>query len=151
MERESYYQPVEHDGDVLSVADVEDLELYEETTRAAQRLIGEDTEDSLPPTAASAYDAAAEFVDKRMDQGVDSRVAWAEADPTGEIQRNFEREQQRVQDELNHRNSEQIRQQMHDAAMVEIEKLPTEAARIVALRELLANERVAEERRGRRA
>lgn len=100
------------------------------------------------------YDTAYEYVKMREDQGIDSVVAWYDVDPTGRIQRNYaleqEQKEQQRQDTVNHTGAEVIRQAAHVAKMAEIERIDNPEERARAKRELLARERMQNERRGRR-
>lgn len=98
------------------------------------------------------HDAASDFVETRRGQGVDETRAWSEVDALGTTQRDFQRLEEIVQDELNHTEAEAIRQEAHERNVAEIEKkyMYDPVKREQAMRELLAKERAQNERRGRR-
>lgn len=158
--------PVEHEGDVVSRADIDSLEgssiesgtemgesdysfgVTYETTRAAARIV-ENPAQELPSAASLAYDAASEFVDKRSDQGL-TTAAWEEADPTGKIREDYAREERQKQDGLNRRNIDQIQQSIHEARIAQIEALPT-SEREAEMHQYLAMKRANSVRRGMRS
>ena len=106
------FKVAERDGDIIPRADIDSAEftLYEPfevsdaeeyhgfTAQAAQAAsnmgVAEIVEVALPSSAETAYTRASDLVDRRMDQGLDGKAAWEEADPTGDIRRNWEREEQ---------------------------------------------------------
>ena len=163
------FKAAERGGDIIPQADIDSAEftLYEPfevsdaeehhgfTAKAAQAAsnmgVAEIVEVALPSSAETAYSRASDLVDRRMDQGLDGKAAWEEADPTGDIRRNWEREEQERQNVTNRTNADAIRRQIHDAKVAEIEKIYNPVQREQAMSELLAAERVAQERRGRRA
>lgn len=163
------FKAVERDGDVIPQADIDstDFTLHEpyepagveehhsftaKSVQAASNMVTSEVFDvKTTSTVELAYNRASDLVDRRMDQGLDGKAAWKEADSTGDIRRNWEREEQERQNTLNGTNTEAIRRQIHDAKVAEIEKIYNPEQRAQAMRVLLAEERVADERRGRRA
>ena len=154
------------DGELLSGADYNSLEgnlpegegesdVFNEAVRASSDLVetspvAEGAEEIS--AAEKAYDAASDKVERRVDQGLDRKAAWYEADPTGKIRKAYEDEERQKQADLNHQEIEKIRQATHDAKVAAIDATILDPeARERALTELRAAERLAEDKRHRKA
>jgi hypothetical protein len=158
---------IERDGDVISGADYNSLEYnlplndvsrdeFEELAfQAAAELVDSPIADAADEAEAGVseaerlYDIAAEKVERRREQGIDAKAAWYEVDPTGAIKKNFAQEQRQKQDALNHAMAEKIRQATHDANVAIINKIIDPVKRKSAMGQLLAQERIAKEKKNR--
>lgn len=152
---------VERDGEVISGADYNSIEQnlpeYDDVSERAVRAAGDliDSPDAPEVSvvevseAERRYDEAADKVERRMDQGLDGKAAWHEADPTGKIRGDYEEEERVKQAALNHEKVEEIKQATHDAKVAAIEQILDPEKRKHAMNELLAHERATEEKKHR--